>query len=354
MNGKLLTIVTSTYNRSELMEKNLSTILSYGIEEIEYIIGDNASTDDTWEMLQKYKSENVRIIRNNNNIGIANASYIAFNVTTPYYLILNDRDCIKKKDLIDILDFLKNHTDCEMIASFEGGPFFKEGYIYNTDFSLYYNKAEHPGELVYKTEFMKKNLDFITFKNLTENNEMIERSCYTRTQLQYNLKIGYHRSVNYVVQPENRDKAVPQVRKEMYGAAYILPEFQIPDFNSLISYAQRYSDKKKIASIILARYRISLYKVELEFHESVIYSDFKNRNHCEDSKPSEWLGNGIKYTVAVLNNELISQYKIKNKIIMIFLAILYLIATGLFEEIIGDLLPRGNRWIIQGILYYQM
>lgn len=318
MKEKLLTIVMSTFNRSELLEKNLSTMISYGLDEIEFIVGDNASTDNTWEILQKYDFSNVTLFHNGKNVGIDNFILLAFNVKTPFFLFLNDRDYIRERELKELLVFLKEHPDCEMIASVEAGRLFKEGYHYSTDFAVYYNRAEHPGEIVYKTEFLQKNIDYDILKKDMNEKNISERSCYIRIQLQYNLKVGYYRSINYIVQPENRDKVVPQVRKEMYGVSYILPGFQIPDFNALIEFSQNYSDKNKIAAILLARYKISLLKLELEFYNSVGSSNFRNRNHCENVKQSEWFKNGLEYTKAVINNGLVKQYDIKNNIKKIF------------------------------------
>lgn len=69
----LLSICIPTYNRVQYLTKSLDSLvclLEFNSSEVEVIISDNASTDNTQEMVKKYTTEysNIHYYRNNENI----------------------------------------------------------------------------------------------------------------------------------------------------------------------------------------------------------------------------------------------------------------------------------------------
>jgi glycosyltransferase involved in cell wall biosynthesis len=65
----LVTIVTPTYNRANYILETVASILEQGYPNLEYIVLDDGSTDDTLEVLQKYKSHIV--LETHSNMGEA-------------------------------------------------------------------------------------------------------------------------------------------------------------------------------------------------------------------------------------------------------------------------------------------
>ena len=51
----LVSIITVTYNVSDTIEKTIDSVLSQTYDNIEYIIVDGMSTDETWEIIGKYR-----------------------------------------------------------------------------------------------------------------------------------------------------------------------------------------------------------------------------------------------------------------------------------------------------------
>jgi len=51
----LVSIIIPTYNRANYLEKAIESVLKQTYENIEIIVSDNASTDNTMEVMQKYK-----------------------------------------------------------------------------------------------------------------------------------------------------------------------------------------------------------------------------------------------------------------------------------------------------------
>ena len=70
-NYPLVSILIPVYNREKIVAQTIESALSQTYCNFEIIITDNCSTDNTWEVLNKYASENknIKIYRNEENVG---------------------------------------------------------------------------------------------------------------------------------------------------------------------------------------------------------------------------------------------------------------------------------------------
>ncbi len=71
MNNELVSILIPTYNREGLIGETIQSALSQSYTHTEVIVVDNASTDDTWAVIQSLalKDKRIRAFRNETNIG---------------------------------------------------------------------------------------------------------------------------------------------------------------------------------------------------------------------------------------------------------------------------------------------
>ncbi|MCF6240859.1 MAG: glycosyltransferase [Bacteroidales bacterium] len=76
-----ISIITATYNNEKTIEQTIQSVLNQNYQDIEYIIVDGDSTDDTLKIIQKYKNQISKIISEADkgmydalNKGIMNAS----------------------------------------------------------------------------------------------------------------------------------------------------------------------------------------------------------------------------------------------------------------------------------------
>lgn len=53
----LVTVITPTYNRASFLEETIKSVLTQNYKNIEYIVLDGQSTDDTLEVVEKYKGK---------------------------------------------------------------------------------------------------------------------------------------------------------------------------------------------------------------------------------------------------------------------------------------------------------
>jgi glycosyltransferase involved in cell wall biosynthesis len=64
-----VTIVTITYNSAKFVKKAIESVLAQSFTDFEYLISDDSSTDNTWDIIQTYKDPRIRAWRNEPNLG---------------------------------------------------------------------------------------------------------------------------------------------------------------------------------------------------------------------------------------------------------------------------------------------
>lgn len=86
--------ITPTYNRAEHIEGAIETVLNQTHDDVEHVIVNDASTDDTREVLAAYEDhDRVRVFHNEENRGISSGfNRAAAEATGDYYCILGDDD----------------------------------------------------------------------------------------------------------------------------------------------------------------------------------------------------------------------------------------------------------------------
>lgn len=91
----LVTVGIPTHNRARLLPRALDTLLAQTCQNIEFVVSDNASIDDTEKILAKYvrKDGRVRYIRQKKNIGaIANHEFVLRRARGKYFMWASDDD----------------------------------------------------------------------------------------------------------------------------------------------------------------------------------------------------------------------------------------------------------------------
>ncbi len=111
MNDKKVSIVIPTYNREKLIVKCIDSAIKQTYKNIEIIIVDNCSTDNTWKVLENYKKQDERIIisKNNENLGPVRNWEKAIKIATGEYIkILWSDDWIDEKFIEKTLPYFED------------------------------------------------------------------------------------------------------------------------------------------------------------------------------------------------------------------------------------------------------
>ncbi len=99
----LVTIITVTYNSSTYVRDAIEGVLAQTYNNIEYIIGDDCSTDDTWQIINEYNDSRIVKYRNETNLREYPNRNKAINLAKGEYLIFIDGDDVMYPTAIDYL-----------------------------------------------------------------------------------------------------------------------------------------------------------------------------------------------------------------------------------------------------------
>lgn len=95
-----VSIVVTVYNGAKYLTECLDSILSQTLNDIEIICVDDASTDDTPQILAKYQ-DRIRILTNEKNCMAGESRNRGYEVTSGEYIIFLDADDIFEPDMLE-------------------------------------------------------------------------------------------------------------------------------------------------------------------------------------------------------------------------------------------------------------
>jgi glycosyltransferase involved in cell wall biosynthesis len=156
----LISFCVPTYNRSAKSFELVSEILSFQSSDIEVIVLDNASTDNTKELLKKIVDPRFKYFKN--DISILGPQNIIKSLTLgsgKFSFLCLDKDFVKTPNLIKLINILEKNSDlafgyCKLNTNEDAG--FK---LFNAGFDSLYHMAylsAHPTGMFYKSDYLKK------------------------------------------------------------------------------------------------------------------------------------------------------------------------------------------------------
>ena len=102
----MISIICRCFNVNKYINKCIQSILNQSYQNFEIVCVNDCSTDDTLDILQKYKDNRIKIISHNKNLGIGYASITGINNCNGDWISFVDPDDWIEKD------FLYNLLNC--------------------------------------------------------------------------------------------------------------------------------------------------------------------------------------------------------------------------------------------------
>lgn len=113
-----VTVAIPTYNRAHYLKEAIDSVLNQTFQDYELLILDNASTDNTSEVVSSYKDERIQYVRNENNIGPINNFNKAIDLANGDYLIIFHDDDIMLPQLLEKeAQVLDNNENVVLVCS---------------------------------------------------------------------------------------------------------------------------------------------------------------------------------------------------------------------------------------------
>lgn len=120
MNQPQVSIIMSIYNGEAYVSQAIESILNQTLTELELIIIDDGSTDDTWEIISKYARQDSRVvpIRNEQNVGTSGALNKGLALARGTYITRQDGDdCSLPERLAAQIAFLEKNPDIGVVGT---------------------------------------------------------------------------------------------------------------------------------------------------------------------------------------------------------------------------------------------
>lgn len=87
-----VSVVIPTYNRAHLLPKAIQSVLNQTYQDLEIVLVDDGSTDNTEEVIKDFKDERIRYIRHNQNKGASAARNTGIRESRGKYIAFQDSD----------------------------------------------------------------------------------------------------------------------------------------------------------------------------------------------------------------------------------------------------------------------
>lgn len=107
-NNILISVITITYNSSAFIRDTIAGVLAQTYSNIEYIIGDDCSTDDTWNIINEYNDSRIIKYRNDSNLSEYSNRNKAINLAKGEYFIFIDGDDVILPHAIEYYVYMVN------------------------------------------------------------------------------------------------------------------------------------------------------------------------------------------------------------------------------------------------------
>ncbi|GAA4321053.1 glycosyltransferase [Pontixanthobacter gangjinensis] len=146
--SNFISIITPTYNRGHLIHRAIKSVLNQSYENFEYLIVDDASTDNTQEVVNAFDDNRIRYIRYEENGGNAVARNVGVqNAKGDYIAFLDSDDEFLENFLSKALKQLENEPEASFLWS--GTRTIKIDGSYN-DRIWVPQTRKHPNQFLYE------------------------------------------------------------------------------------------------------------------------------------------------------------------------------------------------------------
>lgn len=114
-----VSVLMPVYNGSRYLRESVDSILNQTFTDFEFIIIDDGSTDDTWEILTTYadKDQRIRLLRNEENLGLIKSLNKGLNLAKGDYIARQDADDISLPKRFDKQTAVLDHQQEVILVS---------------------------------------------------------------------------------------------------------------------------------------------------------------------------------------------------------------------------------------------
>lgn len=114
----LISVIVPVYNVAPYVEACLSSIVSQSYENLEILVVDDASTDGSYDICQKYHNADsrIRLMQHNKNLGLSAARNTALEVAKGDYIVFVDSDDTIDKNMYSAMCSAAQKNEADIVV----------------------------------------------------------------------------------------------------------------------------------------------------------------------------------------------------------------------------------------------
>lgn len=267
----LLSICIPTYNRASILDETLFSIISdpdFIQDQIEIIVSDNNSTDNTIEIVKKYPL--VNYYYNENNLLDLNFSYALQHGNGEYLKLLNDTIRFLPGGLRYLLDSIKENLQSEYSLFFYNNKVKKIQIVQCPSLSEFINTTSFYSTWIGNFGLWRRDLSTIKDISLYDTHLL---------QVDWSYKIASKNAVKIYFNNYLYVKNIPVKDKIGYNVFKIF-------IDNYLSFSQFYLKQKKISRWIYEKNKYTLFYKFIALR--VIWLLFQSKNIIYFNNKGSW------------------------------------------------------------------
>ena len=136
-----VSVVIPVYNTGKYLEESINSILQQTLKEMEIIIINDGSTDNSAEVLNHFEQQDkrIKILTHENNKGLSEARNTGINVVQGQYLYFFDSDDVLELDCLELCYEKCNEENLDFLF-FDAITFYDDDF--DSDLRLNYQRTE--------------------------------------------------------------------------------------------------------------------------------------------------------------------------------------------------------------------
>ncbi len=227
MKKPYVTVLMSVYNGQAFLKEAINSILTQTFQDFEFLIIDDGSQDESAPIIQSFRDERIRYVKNPENKGLHYSLNRGLELAQGEFIARMDCDDISdSRRLEKQVAFMKSHSDIAVCGTWvetigENAGFVKKYFTKHDDIhaSLLFNTSlAHPSVLMRKSSLNESNLQYdTTFKYFEEDyNLWVELSRKNKFAVIPEVLLFYriHKKSVTSIHTEDRKSGVSAIRKK--------------------------------------------------------------------------------------------------------------------------------------------
>ncbi|MDO9000765.1 MAG: glycosyltransferase family 2 protein [Bacteroidota bacterium] len=250
MDSPLVTILMPVYNADFFLKRAMDSILEQTYSNIEFLIINDGSTDNSLSIIKSYSDNRIVLIENEKNLGLIYSLNIGLQKARGKYVARMDADDVSYKNRIQKqLVFMENHSDVGILGTF----IQKE-----KKFELYANPKLTSNELKAR----------LIFNNIFNHPTILFRNSFLKEQnISYNAEFKHAEDYNLWL------NTIPKTDFAILNESLLYYENHQSQVSEIFNAEQKINVNKSHRQFFTSL-NLNFSGAELEIHRRLFYQDY--------------------------------------------------------------------------------